>query len=184
MSCQNMRNPTNIPIAQKDRVLSHFKSLAPDIPNKAHNLLITLGASNTLEHVITSGFLVKERFTVNKRALITPVPDIPRFTAKEPCGSQDSFPWALIHGTTIKGAQSILSESLFRPADWTWKYDYSPCDMPTFGTFGMGMQVGRDNVQFPKCGGGTHVTSPLSIRPGGGSSKSSFVSKKGIKLAK
>ena len=137
-------------IDQKDRLLERFHSLISDIPKKAaRNLLVTLAASDILQHLQFDRIFVEKLPAVNKQALIIPVPDIPRFEAKPPFGNQASFTWALIHGTSIKGAQSILAENLFGPADWACNYDYSCCDMRACGTFGMGVQVGRDDTRMP-----------------------------------
>ena len=51
-----------------------------------------------------------------------------------------------LHGTSVLGAQCILLEGLLRPADWTYHQDPRRCQLPTFGAYALGLEVGRTNT--------------------------------------
>ena len=75
------------------------------------------------------------------RALIIRVDGLPQFPQPEPFKKQATHTWALIHGTTVEGAQGILSEGKIRPANWTRHADLTKCELPTFGAYYLGREV-------------------------------------------
>ena len=81
----------------------------------------------------------------NMMALVFPLPAISRFSLPEPFKGKQFTTWALIHGTPIKGAQNILLEGFIRPANWSFNRDHSKCDVPTFGGYYLGLEIGRED---------------------------------------
>lgn len=75
------------------------------------------------------------------KALIIKVDGPPRFPQPEPFKKQATHTWAVIHGTTVEGAQGILSEGKIRPANWTGHADLTKCELPTFGEYYLGREV-------------------------------------------
>ena len=82
-------------------------------------------------------------------ALILPLPEISRFTMPPPFKGNQNHTWALLHGTPIETAQSILLEGKIRPANWSYHKDPSRCDVPTFGAFYLGREVAKSDI-FPE----------------------------------
>ena len=56
--------------------------------------------------------------------------------------------WALIHGTPIEAAQTILLEGKISPANWSYNSNLSRCDVPTFGAFYLGREIAKSDT-FP-----------------------------------
>ena len=56
--------------------------------------------------------------TANATAGFIPVPDMARFSPKEPFGGQTCWTYGVAHGTTVSAAVSILLEGNIRPSDW------------------------------------------------------------------
>ena len=73
-----------------------------------------------------------------------------RFNPKPPFGETTSYTWALVHGTSVSGASSILLEGIIRPADWAHHEDPKRSQLPTFGLFGMSMQLNRGDSEIPQ----------------------------------
>lgn len=71
------------------------------------------------------------------------VPDLPKFQPRPPFKGKATHTWALIHGTSTTAARGILLEGLIRPADWTYNPDLKSSELPTFGAYVLGMEVGR-----------------------------------------
>ena len=88
---------------------------------------------------------VMDLLHLEKKVVIIPVPDLPRFAEKLPFGGSISNTWGLVHGSGVQAAQLIIAEGLLRPADWTYHSNPSQCHMPTFGAFGLGRQLSRDS---------------------------------------
>ena len=78
-------------------------------------------------------------------ALVFPLPAISRFSVPEPFKGKQFTTWALIHGTPLDAAQNILLEGFIRPANWSCNCDHSKCDVPTFGAYYLGLEIGREN---------------------------------------
>lgn len=81
-------------------------------------------------------------------ALVLQLPEIFRFTMPPSFQGSHTHTWALLHGTPIETAQSILLEEI-RPANRTYQKDHSRCDMPTFGAFYLGQGVAKSD-NFPE----------------------------------
>lgn len=92
------------------------------------------------------------------KALLIKVDGLSRFPQPEPFKKQATHTWALVHGTTVEGAQGILSEGKIRPANWTRNADLARCELPTFGAY----YLGRECFNFPRLGrSGTPVSGEL-----------------------
>ena len=63
----------------------------------------------------------------------------------EPFKGKRFTTWALIHGTPAEGAQNILLEGFIRPAHWVYNPDHRRCDIPTFGGYYLGLEIGRED---------------------------------------
>ena len=51
----------------------------------------------------------------------------------------------MIHGTPAEGAQNILLEGFIRPANWAYNPDHRKFDIPTFGWYYLGLEIGRED---------------------------------------
>jgi hypothetical protein len=78
-----------------------------------------------------------------KENVVIQVPDLPKFQPRPPFKGKAAQTWALIHGTSTTAARGILLEGLIRPADWTSNPDLKSSQLPTFGAYALGMEVGR-----------------------------------------
>ena len=121
------------------------RALAPDVPESIlTNLVLVLAASDAFTHLDFVKIKVLDLPQVKKHVLIVLVPDLPRFAPKEPFGGHATCTWGLIHGSGVKAAQLIIAEGQLRSADWVFHRNPKRCQMPTFGVFGLGRQLGRD----------------------------------------
>ena len=82
----------------------------------------------------------------NMLALVFPLPSISRFSLPEPFKGKQYTTWALIHGAPLGSAQNILLEGFIRPANWSYNRDPSKCDVPIFGAYYLGQEIGHDNT--------------------------------------
>ena len=82
----------------------------------------------------------------NMLALVFPLPSISRFSLPEPFKGKQYTTWALIHGVPMGSAQNILLEGFIRPANWSYNRDPSKCDVPIFGAYYLGQEIGHDNT--------------------------------------
>ena len=60
------------------------------------------------------------------------------FKARPPFDGNDSNVYHIIHGTTTKGASTILAEEFIRPGDFTIHRDYAKCQYPSYGFYSAG----------------------------------------------
>ncbi len=60
------------------------------------------------------------------------------FEEKPPFDGNASNVYHIIHGTTTKGASTILAEELIRPGDFTIHRDYAQCQYPSYGFYSAG----------------------------------------------
>ena len=60
------------------------------------------------------------------------------FKAKPPFDGNGSNVYHIIHGTTKKGASTILAEELIRPGDFTIHRDHAQCQYPSYGFYSAG----------------------------------------------
>ena len=60
------------------------------------------------------------------------------FRARPAFDGNDSNVYHIIHGTTTKGASTILAEELIRPGDFTIHRDYAQCQYPSYGFYSAG----------------------------------------------
>ena len=60
------------------------------------------------------------------------------FRARPVFDGNDSNVYHIIHGTTTKGASTILAEELIRPGDFTIHRDYAQCGYPSYGFYSAG----------------------------------------------
>lgn len=121
------------------------RAIPADITNTATNLI---SGSRLLDELDVSEARVMDLRTTNMLASF-PLPNIPRFALPEPFKGKQFTTWGLIHGTPAEGAQNILMEGFIRPANWSFNPDHSKCDMPTFGGYYLGLEIGREHT-FPE----------------------------------
>ena len=69
------------------------------------------------------------------------------FKARPPFDGNDSNVYHIIHGTTTKGASTILAEELIRPGDFTIHRDLGQCGYPSYGFYSAG-EVAVKTVRF------------------------------------
>lgn len=127
-------------------ILSFDKGIPSYIAKQATDLL---AVSNLLDHVDLSKLSILELPATTTRALVVPVPGISRFTMPEPFRGKQTITCALLHGTSLTAAQNILIEGFIRPANWTYHKNPLKCDVPTFGAFHLGREIGSGQ-RFPE----------------------------------
>ena len=108
-----------------------------------------LAASNLLESFDVSSVSILELPSTSTRALIVPVPEISRFSTPQPFRDKNAVTWALLHGTSLSAAQSILWERFIRPANWPYHPNPLKCGVPTFGAFYLGREINNE-TRFPE----------------------------------
>ena len=69
------------------------------------------------------------------------------FRARPPFDGNDSNVYHIVHGTTIKGASTILAEELIRPGDFTIHRDFAQCGYPSYGFYSAG-EVAAKTIRF------------------------------------
>ena len=69
------------------------------------------------------------------------------FSTRPPFDGNDSNVYHIIHGTTIKGASTILAEELIRPGDFTIHRDYAQCGYPSYGFYSAG-EIAAKTIRF------------------------------------
>ena len=69
------------------------------------------------------------------------------FKARPPFDGNDSNVYHIVHGTTTKGASTILAEELIRPGDFTIHRDLAQCGYPSYGFYSAG-EVAAKTVRF------------------------------------
>ena len=69
------------------------------------------------------------------------------FKARPPFDGNDSNVYHIIHGTTTKGASTILAEELIRPGGFTIHRDLALCGYPSYGFHSAG-EVAAKTVRF------------------------------------
>ena len=125
-----------------DSVSQMLRDRCPGIPeNTVTNLVNIFGASDLINGIVAGDIYILHLPTMKSTAGIIPVPDIARFNPKTPFGKTTSYTWALVHGTNVNAATSILLEGTIRPADWEHHKDAKKCAFPNFGLFAMGQQM-------------------------------------------
>ena len=96
-----------------------LRDRCPGIPaSTITNLVKIFGASDLINGVVPGDIYTVHLPTMKSTAGIISVPDVERFNPKPPFGQTTSYTWALVHGTSVSGAISILLEGIIRPADW------------------------------------------------------------------
>ena len=60
------------------------------------------------------------------------------FETKPPYDGNGTYVYHIIHGTTTKGASTILAEELIRPGDFDIKRDPAKCQYPSYGFYSAG----------------------------------------------
>ena len=70
------------------------------------------------------------------------------FSTRPPFDGNDSNVYHIIHGTTIKGASTILAEERIRPGDFTIHRDYAQCGYPSYG-FYLQVKLQQKPFDFP-----------------------------------
>ena len=60
------------------------------------------------------------------------------FESKPPYDGNGTYVYHIIHGTTTKGASTILAEELIRPGDFEIKRDPAKCQYPSYGFYSAG----------------------------------------------
>ena len=128
-----------------------LRDRCPGIPaTTITNLISFFGGSDLINGVVPGDIYTVHLPTMKSTAGIIPVPDMERFNPKPPFGDTTSYTWALVHGTSVSGATSILLEGIIRPADWTHHKDPKKSQLPTFGLFGIGMPLNRGDSEIPQ----------------------------------
>ena len=69
------------------------------------------------------------------------------FRARPPFDGNDSYVYHIIHGTSTKGASTILAEELIRPGDFTIHRDLAQCGYPSYGFYSAG-EVAAKTTRF------------------------------------
>ena len=88
-----------------------------DVPEEVAFLATNLiSGSNLIDCIDISRAQVMDLRTTNKQALVTPLPEISRYTMPSPFKGKQVTTCALIQGTPAEGAQNILLEGSIRPA--------------------------------------------------------------------
>ena len=129
-----------------EEIMSIDHRIPIDYAERAAKLLYS---TNLLPDYDLSTCHVLELHSAHMIALIMPLPECSKFQMPPPFGNSKNHTWALLHGTTPSGAQQILLEGKIRPANWTKHPDLRRCDLPTFGAFYMGREVGNNDLSFP-----------------------------------
>ena len=65
------------------------------------------------------------------------------FRSKPPFDGNDSNVYHIIHGTTTKGASTILAEELIRPGDFTIHRALAQCGYPSYGYYSAGVEAAK-----------------------------------------
>ena len=112
-----------------------------DVARLATNLI---SGSRLLDDIDVSKAQVLDLRTTNMMALF-PLPETSRFSMPDPFKGKQFTTWALIHGTPAEGAQNILLEGFIRPANWAYNPDHRKFDIPTFGWYYLGLEIGRED---------------------------------------
>ena len=69
------------------------------------------------------------------------------FAEKPPFDGNGTYVYHIIHGTSPKGASTILAEELIRPGDFDIKRDLAKCQYPSYGFYSAG-EVASKNCRF------------------------------------
>ena len=88
------------------------------LPSTITNLVKIFSASDLINGIVPGDIYTVHLSSMKSTAGIIPVPDMERFNPKPPFGETTSYTRALVHGTSVSGASSILLEGIIRPADW------------------------------------------------------------------
>ena len=99
------------------------RRIPEEVAKKAIYLISSTNLLNAFE--LDQAFLLDLPST-SMLALIPPLPEISRFTMPPPFKGNSNHTWALLHGTPIETAQSILLEGKIRPANWSYNPPSEP----------------------------------------------------------
>ena len=69
------------------------------------------------------------------------------FAEKPPFDGNGTYVYHIIHGTSPKGASTILAEEMIRPGDFDIKRDLAKCQYPSYGFYSAG-EVASKNCRF------------------------------------
>ena len=69
------------------------------------------------------------------------------FEPKPPFDGNGTYVYHIIHGTSPKGASTILAEEMIRPGDFDIKRDLAKCQYPSYGFYSAG-EVATKNCRF------------------------------------
>ena len=69
------------------------------------------------------------------------------FEPKPPFDGNGTYVYHIIHGTSPKGASTILAEEMIRPGDFDIKRDLAKCQYPSYGFYSAG-EVASKNCRF------------------------------------
>lgn len=123
-------------------IMNVNRAIPEDVALLATSLI---SGSRLLDDIDISKAQVLDLRTTNMMALVFPLSEISRFTMPEPFKGKRFTTLALIHGTPAEGAQNILLEGFVRPANWVYDPDHCKCDIPTFGGYYLGLEIGRED---------------------------------------
>ena len=141
---------TSVDEAEYAKACEELRSLDERIPKETVEKAVKLLFSTYLlpDYDLSTCYTM-DLHSANMIALIMPLPDTSKFQMPPPFGNSKNFTWALLHGTTVSGAQQILLEGKIRPANWTYNKDPKRCDLPSFGAFFLGRQVANNDLTIP-----------------------------------
>ena len=69
------------------------------------------------------------------------------FESKPPFDGNGTYVYHIIHGTSTKGASTILAEEMIRPGDFDIKRDPAKCQYPSYGFYSAGESASK-NCRF------------------------------------
>ena len=136
--------------AEYAKAIEELRSLDERIPKETVEKAVKLFFSTYLlpDYDLSTCYTM-DLHSANMIALIMPLPDSSKYQMPPPFGNSKNFTWALLHGTTVTGAQQILLEGKIKPANWTYNKDLRRCDLPSFGGFYLGRQVANTDTTIP-----------------------------------
>ena len=151
LSSEDQPKPTtSVDEAEHAKACEELRSVDERIPKEIVEKAVQLFFSTHLlpDYDLSTCYTI-DLHSANMIALIMPIPETSKFQMPPPFGNSKNYTWALIHGTTVTGAQKILLEGKIRPANWTYHKDLRRSDLPSFGAFFLGRLVANSDSTIP-----------------------------------
>ena len=122
-------------------ILSHHNPKAPR--TVVENMTTIFAQSGKMNPEQAKGSYTFEVTALERFGLFVPT----CFEPKPPFDGNGTYVYHIIHGTSPKGASTILAEEMIRPGDFDIKRDLAKCQYPSYGFYSAG-EVATKNCRF------------------------------------